>query len=221
MQPVVRAVAIAAVFAAIAPALFAQTIVPNPHLDAQLPPWAAFASSAPDPVGAGEAPVWQSPPDVDNAPSSGSSRVRLSPSSPNAASGMAQCFDFAVPTSINFINYGMAFYVPSAASLDGAVAATVELRLFSGAGCTGFLGGGTQSQALTAANVPPATWYRIADNSFVPAGAPIMAASAQVRGYLRQTGVQPTQSDYALNLDHFVVVPNSTTPVSLIQFGVE
>ena len=227
MQPAVRAPAnrlacvarlraaaraVAALLVVATPALHAQTIVPNPHLDTQLPPWAAFVSASPDPAGAGEAPLWQSPPDVNGAATSGSLRVRLTPSLPNAASGVAQCFDFAVPTSVEFLNYGMAFYVPAAAALDGAVAATVEVRLYSGA---------TQSQTLAAANVPAATWYRIADSHFVPNDAPVTVASAQMRGYLRQTGGQPTQADYALNLDHFVVVPNSTTPVSLIRFDVE
>ena len=220
VRAALRAVAALLVVVA-APALHAQTIVPNPHLDTQLPPWAAFVSASPDPAGAGEAPLWQSPPDVNGAVTSGSSRVRLTPSLPNAASGVAQCFDFAAPTSVEFLNYGMAFYVPAAAALDGAVAATVEVRLYSGAGCTGFLSGGTQSQALAAATVPATTWYRIADSHFVPNDAPVTVASAQMRGYLRQTGGQPTQADYALNLDHFVVVPNSTTPVSLIQFDVE
>jgi hypothetical protein len=214
------AMAVASVFF-VAPALHAQTLVPNPHLDAQLAPWNAFVSSAPDPTGAGEAPVWQSPPDVNGAPTSGSSRVRLTPSMPNAKSGMAQCFDFATPTSIQFLNYGMAFHVPAAAMLDGATAAAVEVRLYSGAGCTGFLSGGTQTQTLALANVPATTWYRLADNHFVPNDAPVTVASVQMRGYLLQTPGQATQPDYALNLDHFVVVPNSTTPVSLIRFQVD
>lgn len=212
----------AAAFAVIvAPALHAQTIVPNPHLDSELPPWATFHSSAPDPVGTGESPLWQSPPDVDNNAASGSARVRLTPSAANAASGISQCFDFAAPTSVNFFNYGMAFYVPAAATIDGSMSATVEVRLFSGAGCTGFLSGGTQGQTINAASVTSATWLRIGDNNFVPNNAPVTAASAEIRGYLRQTGGTPTQSDYALNLDHFVVVLNSTTPVELIRFQID
>lgn len=204
-----------------APALHAQTIVPNPHLNTNLPPWGANTSLAPDPVGSGAAPVWQSPPDVDNNPASGSSLISLTPSATNATAGMAQCFDFATPTSVAFLNYGMAFFVPAALALDGSMSANVEIRLFSGAGCSGFLSGATQGQTLTAAAVPPATWFRIADTSFVPAGAPVMAASAQIRGYLRQTAATPTQSSYALNLDHFVVVLNSTTPVELLRFDIE
>lgn len=213
---------VAAAFAIVtAPALHAQTIVPNPHLNTELPPWAAFHSAAPDPVGTGEAPIWQSPPDVDNNAGSGSSRVRLTPSVANAASGISQCFDFAAPTSVNFFNYGMAFYVPAAATIDGSMSATVEVRLFSGVGCSGFLSGGTQGQTINAASVTSATWLRIGDNNFVPNNAPVTAASAEIRGYLRQTGGAPTQTDYALNLDHFVVVLNSTTPVELIRFQID
>lgn len=213
---------IAAIFAiAAAPALHAQTIVPNAYLHTELPPWSAFQSAAPDPVGTGEAPLWQSPPDVDGSPTSGSVRVRLTPSAPNAASGIAQCLDFATPTSVSFLNYGMAFRAPTAATLDGSVSAVVEIRLYSDPGCTGFLSGGTQGQALVAGSPPAEAWYRIADNGFVPNDAPVMAASAQVRGYLRQTGGPPTQPDYAINLDHFVLVLNSTTPVELIRFQVD
>lgn len=201
----------------------AQTLVPNPHLDTQLAPWTVFTSSAPDPVGGGAAPVWQSPPDVDGSVASGSALVRLTPveSAANTASGIAQCFDFAAPASVSFLNYGMAFQVPATTARDGAVSATVEMRLYSDAGCTGFLTGGTQGQTLAAASVPATTWYRIADNHFVPPNAPVTAASVQVRGYLRQTGSPPTQNDYAINLDHFVLVLNSTTPVELLHFDID
>ena len=69
--------------------------------------------------------------------------------------------------------------------------------------------------------MPATTWYRISDNNFVPNGAPVMAASAEVRGYMRQTGATATQPDYAINLDHFVLVLNSTTPVELIRFQID
>ncbi|HUD40442.1 MAG TPA: hypothetical protein VMR06_00410 [Dokdonella sp.] len=217
-----RARLIAAIVAiAAVSALHAQTIVPNAYLHTELPPWAAFQSAAPDPVGSGEAPVWQSPPDVDGNPASGSVRIHLAPSVQDAASGIAQCVDFAVPTSVSFLNYGMAFRAPTAATLDGSMSAVVEVRLYADPGCTGFLSGGTQGQALVAGSPPAETWYRIADNGFVPNDAPVMAASAQVRGYLRQTGTQPAQTDYAIHLDHFVLVLNSTTPVELIRFQVD
>ena len=213
--------AVAVALLVVVPALNAQTLVPNPHLDTQLPPWSAFVSIAPDAPGAGPAPVWQSSLDVNGASNSGSARVRLTPTLPNAKSGMAQCFDFATPTSIQFLNYGMAYLVPEPGLLDGATFATIEMRLFSGAGCAGFLSGGTQVHALSASNLSAGAWYRLADNHFVPNDAPVTAASVQVRGYLLQSPGQPTQLEYALNLDHFVVVPNSTTPVSLIRFDVE
>jgi hypothetical protein len=215
-----RIPACAIVLAAAAPALQAQTIVPNPHLNTALTPWNAFASTAPDPVGAGEAPVWQSPPDVDNSPTSGSARVRMTPSATNAASGISQCFDFSSPTSVAFLNYGMALRVPAVVALDGSMSANVEIRLYSGAGCSGFLGGGSQGQVLNNA-MSGDTWYRIRDNNFVPNDAPVTAASAEVRGYLRQTGAAATQSDYAINFDHFVLVLNSTTPVELIRYEVD
>jgi hypothetical protein len=210
------------VFVACVPGAHAQTIVPNPNLDTQLPPWSQFLSSAPDPVGAGAAPTWVASPDMTGSTLSGSAAVHIDASgSANAVSGMAQCFDFGSAATVNFFNYGMSFWVPPSTTEDGSVSATVEVRLFSGSGCSGFLSGGSQGQILTAANVTHSTWYNVGDNSFVPTGAPVLAASAEVRGYLRKTSVTPTQSDYPINLDHFVLVLNSTTPVELIHFDVE
>jgi hypothetical protein len=216
---------VAAVLAAVAlaPAAGAQTIVPNPHLDTQLAPWTAFVSAAPDPAGSGTAPAWQATPDVDGSATSGSALIHANTSAPalNAASGMRQCFNFAGgPAPVSFLNYGMAFRLPATTAIDGSVNATVEMRLFSGAGCSGFIAGGTQGQDLASPAVVAGTWYRLADNSFVPPGAPVTAASVEVRGYLRQTGVTPTQADYAIDLDHFVVVLNSTTPVELLHFDI-
>ncbi|WP_257387008.1 hypothetical protein [Tahibacter caeni] len=206
-----------------APLAQAQTLVPNAHLDSGLAPWAQFVSLPPDPPGAGSEPAWAATPDVDGNPASGSATIHVSTAVPatNAASGIAQCFDFSQPTGVNFVNYGMAFRVPATTARDGSVSATVEIRLFSGAGCNGFLAGGSQGQALTAANVPADTWYRLADVGFVPAPTAVTAASAQIRGYLRQTGAAPGQTDYPISLDHFVLVLNSTTPVSLQRFDVE
>lgn len=201
----------------------AQTIVPNAHLNTALAPWNVFVSAAPDVAGSGAVPVWMAVPDVDGSTASGSARIVLdSSASPrNAASGVGQCVDFATPTSVAFLNYGMAYQVPPATPLDGSVRATVEVRLFANAGCGGFIGGGMQGQVLAAPGVLASTWYRLADTGFVPPGAPVMAASAEVRGYLRQTGAAQAASPFSINVDHFVLVLNSTTPVELIRFNVD
>lgn len=203
--------------------LCAQTIVPNANLDTQLAPWQAFVSTAPDPAGSGAAPAWVATPDLNQSTLSGSARIDLQAggSAANAASGMTQCVDFDSPTLIHFANYGMSFQVPGTTADDGSLSATVELRLFADPGCSGFLSGGTQGQTITPGTASDATWYGLSDNSFVPAGAPVTAASAQIRGYLRRTGTAPTQSDYPIHLDHFVLVLNDTTPVELMQFYVE
>ncbi|MCQ4163572.1 hypothetical protein [Tahibacter harae] len=202
----------------------AQTVVPNAHLDTALTPWASFVSAAPDPAGSGNAPLWQAAPDVDGNPASGSSLIHIATTVPaaNAASGIAQCFDFAGgPAPVSFVNYGMAFRLPAGTPADGAVAATVEVRLFSAAGCNGFIAGGTQGQSLSAPGVVAGSWNRLADSGFVPPGAPVTAASVQIRGYLRQTGAPASQAGYAVDLDHFLLVLNSTTPVELLQFSVD
>lgn len=208
--------------AAAAPALHAQTIVPNPNLDTELPPWAAFVSAAPDPIGGGGAPTWVPRPDLNGSTLSGSALIdfAVAGAAANTASGMAQCFEFSHPTLVNFVNYGMSFHVPATTIGDGSLSATVEIRLFSGSGCSGFISGGSQGQVL-GAGLSEALWYTLGDHRFVPTGAPVTAASAQIRGYLRQTTAAPTQSDYRVHLDHFVVVLNSTTPVELMQFDVE
>lgn len=201
----------------------AQTIVPNAHLNTALAPWTTFLSVAPDAPGSGAVPVWMAVPDVDGSAASGSAQIVLdgSASPRNAASGVGQCVDFAAATSIAFLNYGMAYQVPPATPLDGSVRATVEVRLFANAGCSGFIGGGMQGQVLAAPGVLASTWYRLADTGFVPPGAPVTAASAEVRGYLRQTGAAQAASPFSINVDHFVLVLNSTTPVALIRFTVD
>ncbi|MBO9662746.1 hypothetical protein [Dokdonella sp.] len=217
-----RTGALCALLFVAAPA-FAQTIVPNANLDTQFAPWQPFVSTAPDPVGNGDAPVWVAAPDWNGSPTSGSARIDLhaSGAAANAASGMAQCVDFSSATLIHFVNYGMSFEVPATTADDGSLSATIELRLFTDPGCSGFISGGTQGQTIAPGTAADAVWYGLGDNSFVPAGAPVTAASAEVRGYLRRTGTAPSQSDYPIHLDHFVLVLNDTTPVELMQFYVE
>ncbi|HSE12946.1 MAG TPA: hypothetical protein VLB69_09950, partial [Rudaea sp.] len=111
--------------------------------------------------------------------------------------------------------------VPATTGADGSLSATVEIRLFANAGCSGFITGGTQGQTVLPGMASDTTWYALNDTNFVPPGAPVLAASAEVRGYLRQTGATPTQSDYKANLDRFFLVVDSTTPVRLLQFDVE
>lgn len=214
------------VFAAMTAPLIAtaQTIVPNGNLDSGLAPWSAFISASPDPVGSGAVPTWTATPDLLGNPASGSARIGIATTTPatNAASGFFQCVNLVAPTSVNFINYGISFWVPTTTVRDSSVSATAEIRLYSFAGCSGFfLGGATQAQSLTAANVQPETWYSVGDTGFVPPAAPVVVASVLVRGYLRQTGATPTQGAYAIQLDRSLLVLNDTTPVELMQFSVE
>jgi hypothetical protein len=223
LAPALRARGLAVIALVLAPPRAAQTLVPNPNLDTQLSPWMPFVSAAPDPVGSGIAPAWVPRPDVDGSAASGSARIDFTVTSAtaNAASGMAQCFDFDRATQVDFVYYGMHFNVPATTAADGSLSATVELRLYADPGCSGFISGGTQGQVLAADMPSDGAWYGLADHRFVPAGAPVVAASAEIRGYLRQTGAAPVKSDYPIHLDRFVVVLNSTTPVELMQFGVE
>ena len=202
--------------------LHAQNIAPNQNFDTQLPPWTLFQSSAPDPTGTG-ASSWLGSVDANNSPTSGSGRVTIDTTAPaaNAASGIAQCVDFA-STSVSLINYGMFVRVPSATTTDSSINATVEMRLFSGAGCTSFISGGSQGRTLIAGTGSDTTWYSVGDTSFVPPGAPVTAQSAQIRAYLRQVnGGSPSASSYVVEFDSAHLVLNATTPVRLQQFDVE
>jgi hypothetical protein len=139
----------------------------------------------------------------------------------NAASGIAQCVDFAA-TSISLINYGIFVRVPTATVTDASINATVEMRLFSDAGCNGFISGGSQGRTLIAGTGSDTTWYPLGDANFVPPGAPVTAASAQIRAYLRQVnGGSPTAASYIVEFDAGHLVLNATTPVRLQQFDVE
>ena len=202
----------------------AQNIAPNENFDTQLPPWAQFVSSAPDPVGAPvTGPTWLSNVDINNNPLSGSGFVDLNTSQPqaNAASGIAQCVDFA-STSVSLINYGINVRVPAATTTDSSINATVEMRLFSGAGCSGFITGGSQGRTLIAGTASDTTWYLLGDSNFVPPGAPVAAQSAQIRAYLREVnGGDPSVAAYRVDFDAAHLVLNSTTPVRLQSFDVE
>jgi hypothetical protein len=128
---------------------------------------------------------------------------------------------FGAPTPVTFVNYGGSFLVPATTIADSAINATVEVRLYSAAGCSGFITGGSQGRTFLP-GLAAATWYTATDNNFVLTGAPVSVASAEVRGYLRQAGgVAPTQTDYKANFDRFFLVLDATTPVRLQEFDVE
>lgn len=202
----------------------AQNIVLNPNFDTQLPPWAQFLSSAPDPTGVGAAPIWQAV-DFGNSPSSGSALVDIDTTAQagDAASGIAQCVDFATPsTVVSLVNYGISFRVPTTTTADGSISATVEMRLFSNAGCSGFLTGGSQGRTIVLGLPSDTTWYTVVDNGFIPPGGSVTASSAQIRAYLREiNGVAPSTNDYKANFDAAHLVLNSSTPVRLQHFDVE
>jgi hypothetical protein len=221
-QSVLRRIPALFLLFGIAGTAFAQNIVPNQNFDTQVPPWLQYLSSAPDPAGAGAAPAWSSS-DINNSPSSGSALVDIDTSTPavNAASGISQCVDFAA-TSVSLVNYGIGIRVPSTTTTDASINATVEMRLFSGASCSGFITGGSQGRTLVAGLASDTNWYLVGDSSFVPPGAPVTAASVLIRAYLRQvSGGQPTAPDYKVDFDAAHLVLNSTTPVRLQAFDVE
>lgn len=201
----------------------AQNIVVNPAFDAPetLVPWTTYLSASPDPTGAGAVPNAAASPDVGNNATSGSALVDIDTATAavNAASGLSQCIDFGT-TTINLLNYGTNVFLPTATTTDGGINATLEVRLFTNAGCNGFITGGSQGRTFFA-GLTKSAWYGIGDSGFVPPGGAVSAASAQIRAYLRQTSAGPTQTDYKANFDSFHLILNSSTPVRLQQFDVE
>ena len=202
----------------------AQNVAPNQNFDTGLAPWGQFLSAAPDPSGSGAAPSWLSSIDYSNSASSGAAQIDIDTTTPaaDAASGIVQCVNFASPTTINILNYGINVRVPTTTSTDGGINATVEVQLFSGADCTGFIGGGSQGRDLLIGTASNTTWYAIGDTGFVPPGAPVVAASAQFQAYLREVnGVGPSTTDYKVDFDGARLVLNNTTPVRLQAFEVD
>jgi len=202
----------------------AQNVAPNQNFDAGLAPWAQFLSSAPDPNGTGAAPAWLSAIDYSSSASSGSAQIDIDTTTPAAdsASGIVQCVNFAAATPINVLNYGINVRVPTTTGTDGSINATVEVQLFSGTNCAGFVSGGSQGRDLLIGLASNTTWYAIGDSGFVPPGAPVTAASAEFRAYLREVnGVGPTTTDYKVDFDGAHLVLNNVTPVRLQAFEVD
>jgi len=199
----------------------AQNLLTNPNFDIvpQLGSWSTYLSSAPDPTGTGAAPAWNTA-DYTNSVASGSALTDTTVPGANSASGIAQCAPFS-STSVSTVNYGIGVRVPAATTTDGAVNATVEMRLFSNNDCTGFLAGGTQGRTLILGLASDTNWYLIGDAAFMPAS-PVLAQSAQLRAYLRQVnGTAPTTTDYKVTFDAAHLLLNTSTPVRLQQFDVE
>ena len=215
------AVAAATLFA---PPVDAQNQVLNSNFNASLTNWSQFLASAPDPSGVGAA-IWVSSPDADNNPASGSASLSMDTSSAgaNEAAGIRQCVSFAGgSTAVNSVNYGMSFQVPPATTADGGVNATVEIRLFTDSGCSNFIAGAGGSQGRTVLNgLAASTWYTASDGNFIPPSAPVMAASAEIRGYLRKTQANTATTGYGAFFDKLFLSLNGTTPVRLQSFDVE
>jgi len=202
----------------------AQNVASNQNFDTGLSPWGQFLSSLPDPTGTGAAPSWLAAIDYSNNAGSGSAQVDIDATTPaaDAASGIAQCVNFIAATPVNLVNYGINIRVPTTTSTDGSINASVEMRLFSATNCAGFISGGSQGRQLLIGLASNTTWYSLGDTSFVPPGAPVVAASVEFRAYLRQVnGVGLSTTDYKVDFDGAHLVLNITTPVRLQAFEVD
>lgn len=221
---VARLAALAALLAATT--VSAQSIVQNPNFDTDLASWTKLLSAAPDSVGAGADPLRVASPD-DNGGASGSALIDITTSptqgdATNAASGISQCIDFhTTPVSVHFVDYGMNFLVPATTADDSSIAATVEIRLYADANCTTFVTGGNQGRTIVAGLASDATWYLAEDDNFLPPVDGVSIASAEIRGFLRETGPALAQTDYKVNVDRFFLRINTATPVRLQDFTVD
>lgn len=222
-----RLAALAALLAAAvtAPAS-AQSIVLNPNFDTDLASWTKLLSAAPDPVGAGADPQRVASPD-DNGGASGSALIDITTSptqgdATNAASGISQCIDFhTTPVSVHFVDYGMNFLVPATTADDSSIAAIVEIRLYADANCATFVTGGNQGRTIVSGLASDTAWYLAEDDNFLPPVDGVSVASAEIRGFLRETGAALAQTDYKINVDRFFLRINTATPVRLLDFKVD
>lgn len=200
----------------------AQNQVVNPNFNLDIPPWAVFLSTAPDPAGSGSA-AWTTSEDVSGAiGSSGAAQVMLdaNPSTPQAAAGIRQCFAFAPATTINQANYGARFKIPAASVADATVNAAVEIRFFSDAACADFIAGagGLQGRTISVGVPDDAFWYGTGDPNFIPPLGTV-AQSAEVRATVRKLG--RSVNAYTVYFDDIFLSVNGTVPVVLQSFSVE
>ena len=211
----------------ISPIALAQNLSENPNLNSELTPWTPTLSSAPDPAGNGFV-NWTNTFNDDNLMNgSGSAHVQLltsvAPASPaNASSGIRQCIILpGAPTTVMSAKYGAHFLIPSTGNpAVGLANATIEIRFFSDGNCLDFIPGTGGSQGLDLNGALSDTdWYELEDSNFPMPSGGVVAASAEIRTFLRTTDA--TNDDYLAFFDHIFLALNGTLPVELIQFTVD
>lgn len=204
----------------------AQTILQNSTFEATLIPWAAIASSAPDPVATGGA-IWTNTRNLDNVLNgSGSSDTTLAAAAAqpaNAAFGIRQCVTLpGAPVTVTEAYYEANFLAPATGNPpDGLANATVGIRFFSDTSCTTFIpgAGGSQGIDLSSVVLSDTQWYTIGDSQFLPPGPSIVASSAEVHAYVRTVGT--TSNAYRVFFDQLSLALNGSVPVELQHFEIE
>ena len=204
----------------------AQNIVTNSNLAENLLPWTQDASAAPDPPATGTASWTGAINDDNTVDATGSGWIQLTgnPGQPaNASMGIRQCVTFPMPpVAVSSASYGAHFLAPATGNpIDGLAGASVEVRFYSDADCLTFIPGtgGSQGFRMTSGALSDTVWYEIGDSELAMPAAQILAASAEVRVFVRTQA--STDNGYQIYFDRIWMSLNGTVPVELLKFEIE
>ncbi|MEO6323097.1 MAG: hypothetical protein ABIT01_14760 [Thermoanaerobaculia bacterium] len=199
----------------------AQNLAQNRGFATDLSSWTAYASAAPDPVGAGTG-VWDAQ-DVDALATSGSAHIQFAaaPTGANAAYGLSQCIDLASVQPVTSAVFGTRFKLPTSQVVSGGANVTIDVAFFSAAGCAGTLiTGGSQGKTVLPADLSNTVWsssdIALPGFDIQPLASPL---SAQLRLVVRRVGSNSNTLDVFFDSSYFAV--NGTTSVELLTWEVE
>jgi hypothetical protein len=154
--------------------------------------------------------------DADGSPSSGSAAVANTQTGIASASvWMSQC--------VGGITAGTQYYWGGKVMLRLGETTTgnthMPVLFYDGAGCTGTNVGGTTTNIVNPATDPRGTWLTVSQGTIAGGfAAPVGAVSALVRPYITKAD---TIGTYTANFDNLYLAAVGTTPVELVQLGVE
>jgi len=213
----------ASVVLAAAPAL-GQNQVQNSGFDIvpMLMNWSAYASSAPDPVGAGTG-VWDGTQDVSMSPLSGSAHIDFAaaPTGGNAAYGIRQCVDLSALQPVMTATFGTRYEVRTGQTATGGVNVGIDVAFFDAVGCGGnLITGGSQGKDILMADLMDNFWdtAEILSPAFdiSPLPSPM---SAEVR--LVATRTSMNSDTLSVFFDGAYLAVNGALPVQLQTFEAE
>jgi len=196
------------VFTCLVPAAVAQNLLTNNTFPSDTAGW-TFA-------GAAGSLTFDATRDADGSPGSGSAAVANTQTGvPSASVWMSQC--------VGSITAGTQYYWGGKVMLRTGETTTgnshMPVLFYDGAGCTGTTVGGTTTNSVNPATDPRGTWLTVSQGTIAGGfAAPAGAVSALVRPWITKADDTGT---YTSNFDNLYFAAVGTTPVELVQLGVE